>query len=331
MATAAQVKALVESHSLGDDARFRSVVLEIVENAARTGRTRYAQEVRALLDAARTGPAPGAASGAAARRPVSAVQPRGELARALTVVEPATRLADVALGSEVMGRLHRVLAEQRRAEALRARGFEPVRRLLLAGPPGTGKSLTAEALAGELLLPLYEVRLDALADLPAEEAGSRLRLVFDLLARSRGVYLFDDLDTLADPADRPGAGARETLRTFTALLEQDASDSVVVATSQRPQVLERWVLRRFDALLDYPLPTTGVVHEVVLRRLRGFDLSAVEWPRVASTASGLSHEEVSAAAQSAAKQAVLDGGRHVETTALLTALRERRQMLKMAP
>ena len=84
-------------------------------------------------------------------------------------------------------------------------------------------------------------------------------------------------------------------------------------------------------LVPYVLPTTGVVHDLVQRRLRGFDLSAMEWPRVASTASGLSHEEVAAAADLAAKQSVLEGRDFVETSALLSALRERRELLKMAP
>ncbi|WP_432494888.1 AAA family ATPase [Kineococcus auxinigenes] len=336
MATAAQVKALVESHSLGDEARFRSVVLQITEAATRTGRTRYAEEVRALLDAGRTARSAGAGLPA---RAVPLAQPRGELAGVLTVEQPGTRLADVALGADVMSRLHRVLAEQRRQDTLRAHGFDPVRRLLLTGPSGTGKSMTAHALASELLLPVFTVPLDAVAELDADEATAKLRLVFDLVAQTRAVYLFDDLDALLDPARRSatdagsgaGSGARDALRSFTTLLAQDASTSLVVATSNRPQLLERSVLRRFDALVDYPLPTTGVVHEVVLRRLREFDLSAVEWPRVASTASGLSHEEVSAAARAAAKQSLLEGRRHVETAALLGALRERRQVLKMAP
>ncbi|NAZ85787.1 AAA family ATPase, partial [Kineococcus sp. T90] len=79
MATAAQVKALVQSHSLGDEARFRSVVLEVADSAARTGRTRYAEEVRALLDAARAPARAGAAE--PARAPLA--QPRGELAAGL--------------------------------------------------------------------------------------------------------------------------------------------------------------------------------------------------------------------------------------------------------
>ena len=332
MATAAQVKALVESHGLGDDARFRSVVLQIAESAARTGRTRYAEEVRGLLDAARS---PRRGGQAPPARAVPLVQPRGELASVLTVEQPVTRLADVALGPDVMARLHRVLAEQRRQDALRAHGFEPVRRVLLTGPPGTGKSTTAHALAAELLLPVLTVPLDAIAELRADDAAAKLRLVFDLVGQTRGVYLFDDLDALLEPPGRSSADAapagRDALRSFTSLLAQDASTSLVIATSNRPQLLERAVLRRFDTHVDYPLPTTGVVHEVVLRRLRGFDLSAVEWPRVASTASGLSHEEVSAAAQAAAKQSVLEGRRDVETAALLAALRERRQVLKLAP
>ncbi|NAZ88868.1 AAA family ATPase, partial [Kineococcus indalonis] len=123
----------------------------------------------------------------------------GELAAALTVQHPAARLADVALGGDVMARLHRVLAEQRRQDALRAHGLEPVRRLLLTGPSGTGKTMTAHALAAELLLPVYTVPLDALAELPAEVATARLRLVFDLVAQTRAAFLFEDLDVLADP------------------------------------------------------------------------------------------------------------------------------------
>lgn len=193
--------------------------------------------------------------------------------------------------------------------------------------------MTAEVLAAELALPLFSVRLDVFADLPAEDAVAKLSLVFDLLAQSRGVCLFDDVDTLIDPdgGERSRTHLRDVLRTFTGLLDQDASTAVLVVTTNRPQLLERPVLRRFDTVVDYPLPSTGVVQEVVLRRLRGFDLSAVEWPRVASTASGLSHEQVSAAAALAAKQCILDGAPQVETAALLAALRERRQMLKMAP
>ncbi|MEW1958943.1 ATP-binding protein [Kineococcus sp. NPDC059986] len=332
LATAAQVRALVESHSAGDEARFRAAVGDVLDSAGRKGdRAREVEELRGLLDTRRASARP--QTPAAPAPPSAVVQPRGELAQVLHVALPRTTLADLALGSDVMARLHRVLTEQRHADVLRARGFDPLRKLLLTGASGTGKSMTAEVLASELGLPVFAVRFDVFADLPAEDAIAKLSLVFDLLAQSRGVCLFDDVDALIDPdgGERSRSRLRDVLRAFTGFLDADTSASLLVVTTNRPQLLERPVLRRFDTVVDYPLPSTGVVQEVVLRRLRGFDLSAVEWPRVASTASGLSHEQVSAAAALAAKQCILDGAAQVETSALLAALRERRQMLKMAP
>lgn len=332
LATAAQVRALVESHTSGDDARFRAALTDVLDSAGRKGdRAREVEDLRGLLDTRRSAARPQTPAPPAA--PTTVVQPRGELAEVLTVALPRTTLADLALGSDVMARLHRVLTEQRHADVLRARGFPPLRKLLLTGPSGTGKSMTAEVLAAELAVPVFTVRLDAVADLPADDAVARLSLVFDLLAQSRAVCLFDDVDVLIDPdgGERSRTRLRDVLRAFTGFLDADASAGVLVVTTNRAQLLERPLLRRFDTVVDYPLPSTGVVQEVVLRRLRGFDLSTVEWPRVASTASGLSHEQVSAAATLAAKQCILDGAAQVETGALLAALRERRQMLKMAP
>ncbi|MEZ0166475.1 AAA family ATPase [Kineococcus sp. LSe6-4] len=331
LATAAQVRALVESHTAGDEARFRAAFTAVLDSAGRKGdRAREVEDLRSLLDTRRSTARPPSPPPTA---PTTVVQPRGELAQVLTVTLPRAALADLALGSDVMARLHRVLTEQRHADVLRARGFEPLRTLLLTGPPGTGKSMTAEVLAAELAVPVFTVRLETFADLPAEEAVPKLSLVFDLLAQSRAVCLFDDVDALIDPdgGERSRTRLRDVLRAFTGFLDADASAGVLVVTTNRPQLLERSLLRHFDTVVDYPLPSSGVVQEVVLRRLREFDLSSVEWPRVASTASGLSHEQVSAAAVLAAKQCLLDGTDQVETAALLAALRERRQMLKMAP
>src|SRR3546814_10674489 len=62
--------------------------------------------------------------------------------------------------------------------------------------PISGKTLTASALAGDLGLPLFVVRLDALITKFMGETAAKLRLIFEALSRTRGVYLFDEFDSI---------------------------------------------------------------------------------------------------------------------------------------
>jgi hypothetical protein len=194
MATGDQVKALIRSHGEGDDARFYSVALQVAAHAARSGQGRFAQELRDLVDGIQA-QAPRAGGGLA--RPVPVARPKGELADLLSVAYPSTRMADMSLEAGVRQRIDRVLLEQRQQDRPREKGFPPLRRLLLIGPPGTGKTMTAQGLAGELRLPLFTIRLDGLITKLMGETAAKLRMVFDALYETRGVYLFDEVDALA--------------------------------------------------------------------------------------------------------------------------------------
>ncbi|MCP4659835.1 MAG: AAA family ATPase, partial [bacterium] len=146
MANAEQIKALVRSHAAGDDTRFYAVAMQVAAKAARSGHGKFAEELRELIDRIKAG-----AAGAPPRvKPVPLAQPRGELAGLLTVEYSKARLSDMALDPALRGRLDRVLLEQRQRERLREHGFAPLRKVLLLGPPGTGKTMTAAAVGGEL-------------------------------------------------------------------------------------------------------------------------------------------------------------------------------------
>ncbi|MGH9090016.1 MAG: AAA family ATPase [Acidimicrobiales bacterium] len=319
MATADQVKALVRSHAEGDDTRFYSVALQVAARAARGGQSHFAQELRDLIDSLRK-EAPHTPG-----RLIPVTQPRGELSALLSVSYPQTRMSDLVLQPDVRHQLDRVILEQRQQDRLRSHGFRPLRRLLLIGPPGTGKTMTASALAGDLHLPLFVIRLDGLITKFMGETAAKLRLVFDALSDTRGVYLFDEVDALGGERARANdvGEIRRVLNSFLQFLEQDESDSLLVAATNHPQMLDRAIFRRFDAVIEYPFPSAEVAQAVIRNRLANVPLSRIAWSEVKAAAEGLSHAEITLAAERAAKDTILAKRDTVTTGDLVTALRER--------
>ncbi len=324
MPTADQVKALVRSHADGDDTRFYAVAMQVAAQAARTGHHRFAQELRKLVDEAK---ARGAAAAIAPRlKPVPLVQPRGELAGLFTVAYPKTRLAEMALDDGVTDRVQRVLLEQRQQQRIKEHGLPPLRKLLLLGPPGTGKTMTAAALAGELGLPLFAIQLDGLITKYMGETAAKLRLIFDAVQQTVAVYLFDEFDAVgSERASRNDVGEiRRVLNSFLQFLEQDESDSLIIAATNHPQLLDRAVFRRFDTVIHYELPSKRAAESVMKARLALLDTSAVDWPAVLAAAEGLSHGEIARACEQGAKNVILDHRTAIDTGALVATLGERR-------
>lgn len=321
--TAEQLKALIKSHAEGDETRFYAIAMQMAAQAAHTGRTKIAQELRQLVDDMRARAHREHASGA---KPVPLVQPRGELAGLLTVGYSKARVADMALDAEVQRRIERVLLEQRERGRLREHGFAPMRKLLLVGPPGTGKTMTASVLAGELGLPLFTIQLHALITKFMGETAAKLRLIFDAVAESRAVYLFDEFDALgSDRASKNDVGEiRRVLNSFLQFLEQDTSESLVLAATNHAALLDRALFRRFDEVIEYRLPPPDVAEQVMKARLALLDTSGVCWVEAARAASELSHGDIVRACEQAAKNAILSHRDTIDTATLVEALADRR-------
>jgi SpoVK/Ycf46/Vps4 family AAA+-type ATPase len=324
MATADQVKALIRCHAEGDEERFYAIAMQVAAHAARQGHSRFAQELRELVDQAKAKakairPGPG-------QKPVPLAQPRSELAGLLTVGYPKTRLAEMALAEPLRARLERLLIEQRERSRIREHGFAPLRKLLLVGPPGTGKTMTAAALAGELGVPLFTIQLDGLITKFMGETAAKLRVVFDAVQSTRGVYLFDEFDALGGErgATNDVGEIRRVLNSFLQFIEQDDSDSLIIGATNHAKLLDRALFRRFDAVLEYALPTGEIATTVMKARLALLDTSKINWARAVKAAEGLSHAEIAHACEQAAKNAILEHTTAVRDAELVQALEERR-------
>lgn len=327
MATADQVKALVRSHGEGDDSRFYSVAMQVAAKAARAGQDKFAQDLRDLVDSLRSHEqqSPRLASVV----PVS--QPRGDLAALLSVSYPDARFRDLCLADDVRQKLEHILTEQRQRERLSHYGFKPSHRILFVGPPGTGKTLSAQALAGELSLPLFTIRIDGLITKFLGETAAKLRLIFDALRETRGVYLFDEVDALAGEraASNDVGEIRRVLNSFLQFLEEDHSESLLVAATNHPQLLDAALFRRFDSVIAYPLPDGKVATSVIRNRLASMKTGRLAWTKIADASQGLSHAEISTAAEAAAKKVILSDDDQLSTQDILTALDDRAQRGKL--
>jgi SpoVK/Ycf46/Vps4 family AAA+-type ATPase len=320
MASSDQLKALLKSHIDGDDQRFFSVAMQLAAHEAKLGHGKLAEELRALIDDAKH------RQGTGQLTPIS--RPRGELANLLTVSYPKTRLGDMVLDDVLAQQIQRVIREQRYAERITGHGLSPRRKLLLVGAPGTGKTLTASVLAGELGVPLFQVRLDGLITKYMGETAAKLRQIFDATGQTRGIYFFDEFDAIGSQrglANDVGE-IRRVLNSFLQMIEQDQSHSLIIAATNHAEILDHALFRRFDDVLHYELPAEEQIATLLQMRLSRFSAKNVSWKRLAKSAVGLSYAEVTRAAEEALKEGLIHDREHVAERDIRETLTERQNL-----
>lgn len=324
MASSDQLKALIKSHISRDDGHFYSVAMQVAAHEAKLGHGKLAEELRILIDAAKTRLGQDASGKLVAIG--SATKPRGELANLLTVTYPVNRLGDMVLEVTSLNQLRRIVKEQRSLARIKEHGLSPRRKILLVGPPGTGKTMTASALAGELGIPLFLVRLDSLITKFMGETAAKLRQVFDAIADLRGVYFFDEFDAIGSQrgASNDVGEIRRVLNSFLQMIEHDQSNSLIIAATNHPEVLDHALFRRFDDVIEYHLPTPEQTVNLIKSRLGAFAPLPFKKEGLAVQAQGLSCAEICRAVNDSIKDAIMHDQSRVQRAELGRALEERR-------
>lgn len=188
-----------------------------------------------------------------------------------------------------------LVEEQHRADLLRSHNLEPRNRVLLAGPPGNGKTSLAEAIADALNVPLLVVRYEAVIGSYLGETAQRIGQVFEQARSRQCVLFFDEFDAVGkERGDLHETG--EIKRVVSSLLLQiDALPSyvVVVTASNHPELLDRAVWRRFQIRLELPMPKQGQIEEWFKRYEKCTGHSLGLTPRsLAQRLKGLSFAEI---------------------------------------
>ncbi|WP_018402653.1 AAA family ATPase [Marinobacter gelidimuriae] len=321
MATAEQIKALLKSHADRDDQRFYSIALQVAAKEARKGHHNVATDLKLAIEKSQKSLRP-----VTSTKPTPLTQPlKGELKGLLELTPTGVRKSELVLSDEVRERLEHVLLEQRQKAKLSQFGLLPRRKLLFTGPPGTGKTFSAAVLAAELKLPLYTVVLDSLITRFMGETAAKLRLIFDHIQQTRAVYLFDEFDAIGTQrgAANDVGEIRRVLNSFLMFVEQDRSESLILAATNHPELLDRALYRRFDDIIEFQKPGPEQVKQLMSNRLVAFDTSSLDWEVLLFESEGLSAAEATRACEDAAKEAVLHHDAQINTALMKKAIQRR--------
>ncbi len=321
MATGEQLKALVRSFADQNEEQFYKVALQLAAHEARLGHDRLARELKEMIDQARTKRSlPGR------NQLIPLARPRGELQDLVGLQYSDLRLSQMILAPHTRENLTRLLQEHRQEHALAQYGLKARRKLLLAGPPGTGKTMAARALAGELSWPLFVVRFEAMITKYMGETASKMRLIFQAMGDVRGVYLFDEFDTIGAQRALPNevGEIRRVVNSFLQFLEEDQSTSLIIAATNHPGLLDQALFRRFDDILWFELPTAELIVQALRQRLESFPTHELDYESLGQTGSGMNFADLISACEDAAKKAVLQKNLPLTTEALQDALLRRK-------
>lgn len=314
MATADQILSLIRNHLNNDDTQFRKVALQISAVEARSGHAIVARTIQELLNQKKT-----------SLGTVRLVSKNKDIDDLLLQVDTYGDMTSLVLSQELKEKLDRVIKEYLKKETLSKYGLANRRKLLLYGASGTGKTMTASALAKEINLPFFVVRTEKVVTKFMGETGQKLGRIFDFINEVPAVYLFDEFDAIGSQRgmDNEVGEQRRILNTFLQLLERDDSDSFIIAATNSIESIDKAMFRRFDDVIEYKLPDTE--QRLALLREYLYTAKDLDFSSAESLFDGMSHAEIKMVCSDIFKESLLND-RKIDLPLVQTIVNMRQQL-----
>lgn len=313
MATAEQVKSLVKAYVERNDDYFKTVVLQIAAHEAKVGHDKVARELKQQVDKITKN-----------RTKIIQLSTTNPL---FHMTFPSSKISELVTSDEIYDKIARILNEYRNKNKLYSFGLANRRKILLEGLPGTGKTMTASIIASELSLPLYVVQIDKLVSKFMGETSVKLRQVFDHVYSETGVYLFDEFDAIAADRnlDNEVGEMKRILNSLLQFIEQDNSQSIIIAATNNKRLLDQALFRRFDDILHYDLPNEKEIKLLLENRLFSYDSRIIINSAAVESAKGLSQAEIVRVCDDVIKTSILNNS-EITSEQIILLLEERHKM-----
>ena len=226
------------------------------------------------------------------------------------------KFADVAGEDEAKENLTEIVEYLHNPEKYKEIGASMPKGILLVGPPGTGKTMLAKAVAGEANVPFFSMSGSEFVEMFVGMGASKVRDLFSQAKEKAPCIVFiDEIDAIGKKRDGQMGGNDEREQTLNQLLtEMDGFEGnngvIILAATNRPESLDPALLRpgRFDRRVPVELPDLKGREEILKVHAKKIKLADnVDFTKIARMASGASGAELANITNEAALRAVRDG------------------------
>ena len=289
-----EVVAIIEGGLKPDPRRVSSFASHLAQRLEEEGDLRLARRIRQLIK----GASKPAGSNFSAQGLATDVESQQSLIEQFVPIAPPRY--PVLPGSLEM-ELQRFVELNRRSGELVSAGIEPPSTLLLFGPPGCGKTMAAIAIAGDLDLPLFVVRLDSLLGSFLGNSAKNLRRVFDNALARPCVLLMDEFDVIGkmrDDAHEVGE-VKRLVGSLLQNLDRIQGGQLIIGATNHHHMLDAAIWRRFDVTLQLQKPNRAEMAKIIQGLIPKDRLSKNEVQAVATLTDGLSGADVTSAVKRA--------------------------------
>lgn len=309
MANGTQLKKLFKSFTNNDQDDFNKVARDIVEDERKKNHLQLADELEKILSSAKDLNSLRKVETNFNQNYLHLLPKDKDSNLPLFDIKSSKFLFDdLVLKEEIMNSIKELNREYERKEILYSYGFSPRKKFLFCGPPGCGKTITAQAMAGELDIPLLYIRFDSIVSSYLGETALNLRKIFDFIGKGTWVLFFDEFDAISkqrDSADEHGE-LKRVVNSFLQMLDNYEGNSIIIAATNHQQLLDSAVWRRFDEVLFFDKPSKDEICSLLRKNLKGYPTDDIDWASLAEKITGNSHSDIERLCQNIIRKAILN-------------------------